>query len=361
MQYFNRKTFLKQASASFAGLWIAPFAQDPKPPETFVYVCPMHVDVTSKVAGKCPKCAMKLVQVEASRVSSSDDYYLCPMHPDVTDNKEGACPKCKMKLVKTSPPEASDYVVKLETTPKAPRVGQPVKMRFTVFHPNTNGVTDKQIKEFNPLHDMLFHLFVISQDFNEFQHIHPELQKDGSFTITTKLPQAGHYKIFCDFFPKGGAPQVIHQHLVTAGFRGDLLASQARLKPDTNFSKVVDGVRFDLKFEPAEMFAGREAELRYHLTDARTGSPVTDLKPYLAAWGHTLILSEDAADYLHSHPVESVDEDLPASERAKLNGGPKVTFETFFPRPSRYRIWSQFLRQTELITVSFTLDIPRLR
>ena len=138
-------------------------------------------------------------------------------------------------------------------------------------------------------------------------------------SITTKLPQAGHYKIFCDFFPKGGAPQVIHQHLVTAGFRGDLLASQAHLKPDTSFSQViagsktVDGVRFDLKFEPAEIFAGREAELRYHLTDARTGNPVNNLKPYLAAWGHTLILSEDAADYLHSHPVESIDEDLPES------------------------------------------------
>ena len=353
----SRKTFLKQASASLAGLWLAPFAQDPKPPETYVYVCPMHADVSSKVPGKCPKCAMKLVQVEASRVNSSDDYYLCPMHPDVTDNKEGVCPKCKMKLVKTSPPEASDYVVRMEATPPAPRVGQPVKLRFSIIHPTT----DKQITEFNRLHDMLFHLFVVSQDFNSFQHIHPELQKDGSFTITTKLPQAGHYKIFCDFFPQGGAPQVIHQHLVTAGFRGDLLASQARLKPDTTFSKTVNGMRFDLKFEPTELFAGRPAELRYHLTDARTGEPVNNLKPYLAAWGHTLILSEDAADYLHSHPVESVDEDLPESERAKLNGGPDVTFDTFFPRPSNYRVWSQFLRQKQLITVSFTLNVPRLR
>jgi hypothetical protein len=204
-------------------------------------------------------------------------------------------------------------------------------------------------------------LFVISQDFNEFQHIHPELQKDGSFTITTKLPQAGHYKIFCDFFPKGGTPQVIHQHLVTAGFRGDLLASQAKLKPDTTFSKVVDGVRFALKFEPAEMFAGREAELHYHLTDARTNAPVTELKPYLAAWGHTLILSEDAQDYLHSHPVESVDEEMSLAERDKLRGGPDVTFDTFFPRPSNYRIWSQFLRREKLITVSFTVNVPRLR
>ena len=28
----------------------------------FHYVCPMHEDVTSKKAGKCPKCKMKLVR-----------------------------------------------------------------------------------------------------------------------------------------------------------------------------------------------------------------------------------------------------------------------------------------------------------
>jgi hypothetical protein len=357
MQYLNRKTFLQQASAGLAGLWLAPFAQDPQQPETYVYVCPMHVDVTSKVPGKCPKCAMKLVQVEASRLGSSDEFYLCPMHPDVTDSKEGTCPKCKMKLVKSAPPEASDFVVKMETVPRAPRAGVPTKLRFTVFHPTTN----KQIKEFNLLHDMPFHLFVISQDFNEFQHIHPDLQKDGSFTITTTLPQPGYYKLFFDFFPKGGTPQVIHHHLVTAGYRGDLLSSQARLKPDTSFSKIVDGVRFDLKLEPAEVFAGREAQLHYHLTDAKTKTPVTDLKPYLAAWGHTLILSEDATDYLHSHPIENVDEELTLAERAKLSGGPNVTFDTFFPRPSNYRVWSQFLRGEKLITVSFTLNAPRLR
>jgi Heavy metal binding domain len=359
MKEISRKSFLQQASASVAGLLIgAPtFGQDPqKPPETMVYVCPMHVDVQSKLPGKCPKCSMKLVAVESSRVNSSDDYYLCPMHPDVTDSKPGSCPKCKMKLVKGAPPEANDFVVKMITTPLAPRPGQPVKMRFKIFHP----VTNTQVQEFNLLHDMPFHLFVISQDFNEFQHIHPDLQPDGSFTITTKLPQAGYYKIFCDFFPKGGTPQVIHHHLVTAGFRGDLLACQAKLTPDTSFSKVKDGVRFDLKLEPAEIFAGRPAELRYQLTDVKTGAPVEDLKPYLAAWGHTLILSEDATEYLHSHPVENVPEDLSQSEREKLNGGPHVTFDTFFPRPGNYRVWSQFLRKQQLITVSFTLAVPRL-
>jgi hypothetical protein len=34
---------------------------------------------------------------------------------------------------------------------------------------------------------------------------------------------------------------------------------------------------------------------------------VTDLQPYLGAFGHALILSEDMRDYVHSHPFEDLD------------------------------------------------------
>jgi hypothetical protein len=40
---------------------------------------------------------------------------------------------------------------------------------------------------------------------------------------------------------------------------------------------------------------------------------------------------------------------------------PKILFDTFFPRPGRYRIWSQFQRRERLITVPFTIDVPRLQ
>ena len=347
-----RREFLKGGLALAARAALPVFAQDPQQPEPVVYVCPMHPDVASKISGKCPKCNMKLVASKAG--AASESFFICPMHPDVMSSQEGTCPKCKMKLVKSAPPETSDYIVKLQTTPAAIKPGQKAKFRFTIFHP----ATEKQIREFNQLHDMPFHLFVISQDFDEFQHIHPEKQSDGSFTIETVLPRAGYYKIFCDFFPAGGTPQVIHHNLITAGFKGDLISSQARLTPDKSFVKTVEGTRFELKFEPAEPFAGKTAELRYHIVDEKTGESVKDLIPYLGAWGHTLILTEDATDYLHSHPTEMVPEE---ADRTNLRGGPDVVFDTFFPRPGNYRIWSQFQRGTKLITVPFTVHVPRLR
>jgi hypothetical protein len=359
----NRREFLRTGLALAATtLPVFALAQDPQQPEQIVYVCPMHADVTSKLPGKCPKCNMKLVAAKAFSMSGgSGDFYSCPMHPDIVSNQPGNCSKCKMKLVKSAPPETSDYVVKIQTVPSPPRPGQKAKFRFTIFHPTT----DQQIKQFNILHDMPFHLFVVSQDFEEFQHIHPDKQADGSFTIETKLPKAGYYKIFCDFFPAGGTPQVTHHSLVTAGYKGDLMASLAKLTPDKpvggKLVKTVEGTRFELNFEPAEPFSGKSAELRYHLTDEKTGEPVTDLKPYLGAWGHTLILSEDATDYLHSHPTEMIDEELTIEERDKLPGKADVVFDTFFPHPGNYRLWSQFQRREKIITVSFTVYIPRLK
>lgn len=319
-------------------------------PQSVVYICPMHRDVSSKAPGVCSKCGMKLV---AAGAGEEQDFYACPMHPDVMSNKEGKCPKCQMALVKMAAPEANDFAVKIETTPKLVKPGQPVKFRFFISHPKTG----KPIKDFNLLHEMPFHLFVVSRDFSHFDHIHPEKQADGSFTIETVLPKAGYYQIYCDFFPAGGLPQVIYKNLVTAGYAGDLVTSEAKITPDKTLSKTLDGLRFELKFDPAAPVAGKPALLKYHVTDAKTGQAVTDIQPYLGAWGHTLILSEDATDYLHSHPNDMIPEE---ADRSKLISKSDIDFDTFFPRPGNYKIWSQFRRHNKITTVSFNVFVPRM-
>ena len=97
--------------------------------------------------------------------------------------------------------------------------------------------------------------------------------------------------------------------------------------------------------------------MKYHLTDEKTGEPIKDLQPYLGSWGHTLMLSEDASDYIHSHPTETIPDGV---DRTKIYGGPDVSFDAFLPRPGRYRVWSQFQRQGRLITVAFTIGVRRL-
>jgi len=285
--------------------------------------------------------------------NQEDEFYTCPMHPDVMSETPGKCPKCAMTLVRTRRPEMAEYDVKLATTPAVVKPGEKFRLSFLISHPKTG----KPVKEFNIVHDMPFHLFVVSQDLTYFAHIHPQQQADGSFIIETMVPKAGSYIIYSDIFPVGGMPQVAHENLITAGFVGDLFSSQAKLVPDRILTKTLEGVRFELTLNPAEPVGGKPVTLKYHLTDEKTGQPIKDLQPYLGAWGHTLMLSEDASNYIHSHPTETIPDGV---DRTRIHGGSDVSFDAFFPRPGRYRIWSQFQRQGKLITIVFTIIVRRL-
>ena len=325
--------------------------------QSTVYTCPMHPEVQSSTPGKCPKCGMTLVvqalrteqkTVAGDAAAQSAEAWTCPMHPELRLEAPGKCPKCGMTLVPANPSVLGKYDVKVESNPTAIRPGEKVKLRFSFYEPDTG----KQVTQFSPTHTKLFHLFIISQDMSYFDHIHPATETDGSFTIETVLPAAGNYKLYSDVYPTDGTPQVLQTGVVTTGYHSDLFATQPHLVPDKVLSRTVDGMKVDVTLDPAEIIAGRSITLKYHLTDARTGQPVRDLKPYLGAWGHTLILSEDQLDYVHSHPSEIVPENM---DPRNLNAGPDVTFEAFLPRPSIYRIWTQFQRGEKLITVSFTI------
>jgi hypothetical protein len=105
-----------------------------------------------------------------------------------------------------------------------------------------------------------------------------------------------------------------------------------------------------------------------NLTDSRTGRPIVDLQTYLGAFGHTLIMSEDMVNYVHSHPLDILAQDNddggppqlmipPGADLEKLRGGPDVTFEGLMPKPGRYRAWTQFRRNDRIYTFPFTFNV----
>jgi hypothetical protein len=206
------------------------------------------------------------------------------------------------------------------------------------------------------VHDKRYHLFVVSHDMEVFQHIHPDQQPDGSWTVETTVPKAGAYRVVSDFLPTGGAPQLLARTLVTAGFDGDLRSQDAHLQPDSVLKKTVGPLTAEVRFEPAQLVAGEYGHLEFTVTDSKSGEPVTDLQPYLGAFGHAFILSEDLRDSVHSHPPEWRD----GKEITSGLGGPTVMFEGYMPRPGRYRIWAQFLRRGELTTIPFTFEVTTL-
>ena len=290
--------------------------------------------------------------------------WVCPMHPDYTMDVTGKCPRCGMDLIRSAPFDVRDYQLDFETVPPVVKAGQKTTLRFKISHPGTGAI----IKKFEVVHERHYHLFVISQDMEFFQHIHPEEQADGTWTIEVTLPKPGYYKVLSDFMPSGGSSQFVARPLVTAGYTGDLESNSAHLMPDTNLTKISEDITATVTYDPAQFAVGLYGHINYFLTDTATGKPITDLQTYLGAFGHTLIMSEDMVEYVHSHPLDILaqpDDDggppqfliPPGADLEKIRGGPSVTFEGLMPKPGRYRAWTQFRRNDKIHTFAYTFNV----
>ncbi|QQS47960.1 MAG: copper-binding protein [Acidobacteriota bacterium] len=313
-----------------------------------------------------------------TRFDDPSGQYTCSMHLNIRSNTPGKCPRCGMDLISVEPKIPEEFHLKFDVTPGVPEPNQKITIHLSVLNPRNGDL----VRQFALMHDRLFHLFLVSQDMADFQHIHPQQVEDGSFIIETALRRPGLYKVYADFYPLEGAPQMLQKHLATAGWQGDVVGELASLKPDMKMVKTVSGqlvtqenadrlgavysaldakptgdLVVELALDPSPLISGRINTLKYRLTDAKTGQAVTDLIPYLSAWGHMLILSEDLTQPVHAHPEEQVDLEKSIGEQ---RGGPDLSFDAFFPAPGNYRIWAQFLRGRQVYTATFDVKVERL-
>lgn len=197
----------------------------------------------------------------------------------------------------------------------------------------------KAVQDFEVSHEKLMHLIAVSKDLSYFSHIHPEYQGDGTFSIGTMFPSGGEYKLFADFVPKAGSSTTLSEWVKVAG---EVKAPEA-IQADTELTKVIDGKEVELTLSSTK--AKEEVMLTFNISDAKTKEGISDLEQYLGAVGHVAILSEDAEQYLHVHPMD---------EKAT---GPKAEFMTTFPKSGIYKIWGQFQHQGKVFTVPFVVQV----
>ncbi len=203
------------------------------------------------------------------------------MDPEIRRAVAGRCPKCGMKLVEHTP-DFQEYPVRFSIEPS----NIPSRVRLTV-HIEVPGVNG-----FEVMHEKLLHLFVISADLRYFAHEHPVVDGKG-FSHKTVLPGDGVYKLVADFYPRGGVPQLGETLISTAGWKGGLADSLATLTPDVAPQHSAN-LTVSLRME--KPVPGRKTLLFFDL------SPQDGLQLYLGAWAHMLMVSEDLIDTVHEHP-----------------------------------------------------------
>jgi hypothetical protein len=187
-------------------------------------------------------------------------------------------------------------------------------------------------------HEKQLHLIVVRRDMAGFQHVHPTIDSAGTWSVPVDL-SAGDYRVFADFIPAGGEALTLGADVHVAG------SYDPQPLPAPATTATVDG--FTVKLSGSAK-ANEPSMMTFSVT--RDGKPVTDLQPYLGAYGHLVALSASDLAYLHVHPMgEPGDGVTPA--------GPEIGFHTTFPSDGNYRLFLDFKHQNVVRTAEFTVSV----
>lgn len=261
--------------------------------------------------------------------------------------------------------DGGTFKVEFKTNPQTVKANEPAELAFTV-----KNTKDETVKDFQIVHEKPMHLLVVSEDLSEFYHLHPEAQTDGAYKISFTFPNGGSYRLYTDFTPLNNAQVVQNFPLQVSGNA----RAKVELKPDAKLEKNVGGLRVVMKPD-GDLTASKELMLNFQLFDAATNKPVTDLENYLGARAHFVVISEDLEQFVHAHPMSNDNvkehshgkmegmqtaEEKPHAHDEKLNGAAGesiVSAHVSFPKTGVYKIFAQFQRAGQVITVPFVVGI----
>jgi hypothetical protein len=189
------------------------------------------------------------------------------------------------------------------------------------------------VRDFDLEHTKRMHLIVVRRDLTGFQHLHPRMAADGTWSAPLRLGAPGSYRMFADFV-HDGEPTTL---------AGDLNADGA-----VHFEALpaaVDAATSDagalVRLDEGAARPGEETDLRFDVTS--DGRPAA-IESYLGAGGHLVALRDGDLAFLHVHPT------------FKRDGS--IGFAATFPTAGRYRLFLQFRTGGRLHTVAFTQEVP---
>jgi hypothetical protein len=212
------------------------------------------------------------------------------------------------------------------------RTGDSMPFEFRVIGPDGAPVT-----AYTPTHDKDLHLIVVRRDLSGFQHLHPRMAGDGTWSVGLAVPAAGQYRVFADFQPADRAAALtLGTDLPVAGdYAPQPLPAPSRTTTVDDYTVTLAG----------DLVPGTSSRLT--LTVTKAGKPVADLEPYLAAYGHLVALRDGDLAYLHVHP-----DGTPGDGRTPA--GPDITFYAEVPSAGAYRLFLDFQHAGTVRTAAFT-------
>jgi hypothetical protein len=168
--------------------------------------------------------------------------------------------------------------------------GERRALRFRILGSDRRPVTSYAV-----VHDKQMHLVVVRRDLSGYQHLHPTMAPDGTWSVPLTLPTPGVWRMYADFSAVDTAGRqtavTLGADLVVPGdYQPSALPAPSRQTGAGDHTVTYQGTPQIGSTQPLVFRVFRD------------GSPVTDLEPYLGAYGHLVAVRDGDLAYLHVHP-----------------------------------------------------------
>jgi hypothetical protein len=207
--------------------------------------------------------------------------------------------------------------------------GQQLAFRIT-------GAGGAPVTTYAIVHDKPLHLVVVRLDLAGFQHLHPTMAPDGTWSVDLTLAGPGVYRMIVDFTAVvGGIPvaTTLGGDLTVAGnYAPTVLPAAARTDTADGFTVTYEGTPDTRSTQPILM------------TVTGPDGRAATLEPYLAAFGHLVVLRQGDLAYVHVHP-----------EPQLVDG--KVKFWLAAPSAGTYRLFFDFQVGGRVHTAAWTAQV----
>ena len=244
----------------------------------------------------------------------------------------------------------------VHTAPYDPPVaGQLTQVFVNIF----NTSSGEPVSDLDVVHDRRLHMFIISEDFEEFVHTHPDdyelglNESDrGSYFVFYSFPKVGKYLIVADYTV--GGRNAVKSFPITAYSEGGTYSSEMA-KPVFDYSKSGNFDGYDIYLEsPAEVESGKEVNLDYRIE--RGGDGVTDLQNLLGSAMHVVVVKSDMTNVSHTHAYVP-SHTLHVGSMPQRYSGPVVPVRYTFPSGGDYVVFSQFMHDDRVVTTRFFVSV----
>lgn len=199
--------------------------------------------------------------------------------------------------------------------------------------------TDRQpATRFAVVHDKPLHLIVVGRDLSGYQHLHPTMAPDGTWSVPVTLARPGGYRVYADF-----------SVTATNGTQVPLVLGVDHTVPGAHTPTALPPVQAETTAGPYAVSmngtptVGVTAPVHFQVSGAPT-TPV-QLERYLGAYGHLVVVREGDLGYVHVHP-----------EPELVDGS--VKFWLTAPSSGRYRAFFDFQVAGTVHTAEFTINVP---